>query len=786
MTDFSATSFVAHGPWGTREFIYADDATLELIIQRNTLLFAQDTFDKLKPPVNLEAYTESIHPLKHGVLPAIRQFLQYLAGRHSKIQGDMNTYMAGWGRQFWAEGYQALKEFCLDFEPKKVLKNIDDLAVLLDDIFAEMTEAGVTLSRSFLFQRFLEWDEERYFFTTLWLSPNQSQDRNAILQALKNYLKSDPGEHEKELLWICLRSLRNGGVISPDHSHIWLQWLDWVSHHSYGDGFAKISSSATWQDVYLHIKDRLEQKKIDAMTPTARGLLAGILLSNVWEPIPSGFLSRLTLSEKESIALALWELWTTRVISPFYTHIFHQALAQGVHISPIIITSLWEKWEDIKKLKQYAERLSPEDVAILFDHLRIQGHQDQLLSFCKKQIWIIMARACRGDITPYSRIVHHISWWRKNHPFDMLFGISDFLPWISPMSLWDTPRLLAGKSITNLIQRLSWTVVNVLQPWKKYERALAQSINKWTELRESLALDFGKKYFPIGGKIHFSRSLTEDETKLLHTIVWFASTSFQLLHADKSLNLPPCESPLQLMAILDRLEQIGVIKDRELQLQLCVAGEIPNALTGISASICLFAKPESVQYTPTSFLTSHNKDTATCIMCYGAGGLETKQFPILPPWIRGRTDMLGFRHIIEAVTYWIVGNLLAQSYYSWPLQHIGKIFVEEYIALLRAHWMIHILSKKWVHTPDTERDPEEEKEHYEVVKFCTDILTRDVHDYNRTRNAYGFSFVVKRFLHDFIVRYNLLPCDDERVQRYLQRLNYKTQIPLSDAVEKLQ
>lgn len=100
--------------------------------------------------------------------------------------------------------------------------------------------------------------------------------------------------------------------------------------------------------------------------------------------------------------------------------------------------------------------------------------------------------------------------------------------------------------------------------------------------------------------------------------------------------------------------------------------------------------------------------------------------------------------------------------------------------------MIHILSKKWVHTPDTERDPEEEKEHYEVVKFCTDILTRDVHDYNRTRNAYGFSFVVKRFLHDFIVRYNLLPCDDERVQRYLQRLNYKTQIPLSDAVEKLQ
>ena len=81
---------------------------------------------------------------------------------------------------------------------------------------------------------------------------------------------------------------------------------------------------------------------------------------------------------------------------------------------------------------------------------------------------------------------------------------------------------------------------------------------------------------------------------------------------------------------------------------------------------------------------------------------------------------------------------------------------------------------------------EEEKEHYEVVKFCTDILTRDVHDYNRMRNADGFSFVVKRFFHDFIITHNLLPYDDERVQRYLQRLSYKTQIPLHDEVRELQ
>ncbi len=148
---------------------------------------------------------------------------------------------------------------------------------------------------------------------------------------------------------------------------------------------------------------------------------------------------------------------------------------------------------------------------------------------------------------------------------------------------------------------------------------------------------------------------------LLRQVVGFENTPFQLLHADGSLNLPPCQSPLQLMAILYQLARLGVVVDKELQLQLSVAGRVPNMFAGVIASTCIFAKPHKKEYKPEAFLTSHNNLTATCMCCYDDGVLDREGFPTIPAHVQGRIDTLGFSDILEVLTYFIIGNMISQS-----------------------------------------------------------------------------------------------------------------------------
>jgi hypothetical protein len=94
------------------------------------------------------------------------------------------------------------------------------------------------------------------------------------------------------------------------------------------------------------------------------------------------------------------------------------------------------------------------------------------------------------------------------------------------------------------------------------------------------------------------------------------------------------------MAILYQLAHLGIVTDQELQLQLSIAGRVPNTLAGVLGSVCLFAKPHKKEYKREAFLTSHNEETATCICCYDSGVLDRAGFPHIPPHAEGRTDML--------------------------------------------------------------------------------------------------------------------------------------------------
>lgn len=230
---------------------------------------------------------------------------------------------------------------------------------------------------------------------------------------------------------------------------------------------------------------------------------------------------------------------------------------------------------------------------------------------------------------------------------------------------------------------------------------------------------------------------------------------------------------MQLIAILHRLMELGIISDDTLELQLTMAGRVPNEMAGIIGSVCLFSKIQPTSYPRSTFVTSHNGETGTCIMCYDAGVLYTHNFPNLPPHISGRTDMLGFKNPTEAITYFLVSNLVSQYVHGSPLSSIGERFIHEYRGILQAHGIVDILQAKWVHNPDKENTPVEEEEHYMVVKACTDILGKDIEDYSSHSNASGLSFAVKNLLYKYIIQHKLLPLNQEWAKKYLSYFKYE-------------
>lgn len=99
-------------------------------------------------------------------------------------------------------------------------------------------------------QRFLEGDEERYFFETLSIQPTECHKPRAIFEAIKRYIHTPPDDFDQEILWVVIRSLRNGGNISPDHSHICVNWIDEIGDLKSKEAFAIIASN-TFEETCL-------------------------------------------------------------------------------------------------------------------------------------------------------------------------------------------------------------------------------------------------------------------------------------------------------------------------------------------------------------------------------------------------------------------------------------------------------------------------------------------------------------------------------------------------------
>lgn len=838
------------------EKIYAPAEVLTLIIQRNAASFNQILEHKYSGTQKNIPYLDVLQDGPEKVVDAL---IAQFHGRYGEIDFDLPEFVAGWARQFQKSWYVALERLCESMRASKPAP-LDLENASLDDVLRHCIFSLISLQN--LLQRFLEGDEKRYLFETLGITSDIS-DRWTIFTTLQTYLRSHPSEHDKEVLWIAIRSLRNGDTLGSDDNPIFVDFIDSVCDQDFSGAFDIIASStlhevlarehtlindSCFHELYRTEKRGLHHEKLIQMkNPLIDERIRAIMGCLETAEDPLVYLEWLSITEQEVVFLSLRDIWRkpgqkrdildTIAVSMFTTAVgamhplgpntigylfrmpgyrqqvieyclslfeivpqeryvkilLQEARSESAkkNIVHTILLPLFRKkntlpLQQLSYIWNYSDGGDIETSVVKLDvasfvefywYIESTPRKEALMRLCKSQIKQIFYEVQNWNFAPYALFLRNITLWEELQPFVALFGFSNlFLKQSKQLPLLPTARP------PTIIERTKSHIVQIFyKGTKQYEKIVQQLLDDAGMLRESLLSCFADGYFPIGWKIHFSSSLSQEKVTLLHQIVGFGNTSFRLLHSDTSLNLPPCQSPLELIAILHRLCELGIVVDNDLQLQLSVAGRVPNMLAGVLGSICLFAKPHKKEYKPEAFISSQNDKTASCICCYDDGVLDREWFPTIPPHVQGRIDTLWFSSIIEVVTYYVVANLVSQSYFGGRFEKIGKKCIEEYLPILRKNNLIDILEKKWVHTPGMKSSPEQEEEHHRTVKRCTDILWTDIDAYTEWRDASGLSFEIKQLIYDYIVRYNLLPVQEGWVQNYFRYLNYQ-RVTLSHAV----
>ena len=97
---------------------------------------------------------------------------------------------------------------------------------------------------------------------------------------------------------------------------------------------------------------------------------------------------------------------------------------------------------------------------------------------------------------------------------------------------------------------------------------------------------------------------------------------FSLIHANTTLNLPPCSTIQEIRFILEELHEQGILKKSEdMELQLSIPGRLPQELCAILGSAMILSKRYQVFYDEKAFKTTHDSLTGACMVAYDAGVL---------------------------------------------------------------------------------------------------------------------------------------------------------------------
>lgn len=258
-------------------------------------------------------------------------------------------------------------------------------------------------------------------------------------------------------------------------------------------------------------------------------------------------------------------------------------------------------------------------------------------------------------------------------------------------------------------------------------------------------------FYPVGGKVHFPNPIPDERFNEFMRQYGFSSTPFTLMHANKSLLLPPRASAHELVRIVQGLAEHDIIQpDDDPSIQVSIPGRLNNQYAALLGSAMLLSSYKCIEYDEDSFSTTHESKTSTMIMVYDDGVLD-ESVSELPEGITGRTDMLGRKDPRDIYLYQILGSLISQSAYGGPFQKIGQQFIHEYVQLLDKHCVLGMLNAPWIYDSTSEEEPDTDA-HLAAVRRCTDIWMSDFDRANRTGRKEGLSFEIQSLLTNALSR----------------------------------
>ncbi|MBI4127149.1 hypothetical protein HY463_00400 [Candidatus Peregrinibacteria bacterium] len=223
---------------------------------------------------------------------------------------------------------------------------------------------------------------------------------------------------------------------------------------------------------------------------------------------------------------------------------------------------------------------------------------------------------------------------------------------------------------------------------------------------------------PVGGKIHTLKEVDEAALNAVENIFGLPrGTCFRLIHANKTLLLPPLPSALEMQMLIQVLGSFGVIDLAVDDIQICAAGRRPEENAAIVGSATVLSRNIGRTYAKGAFQTTHST-TGARIMAYDAG-VKNPGLPFDFPSLAGRTDILGTRDLTDIGRFQVISTLAGHDEMGIGFAPLMRVFKEEYSKVLkRAGLEKQLRQSAWVY--DNAQPGDDLDNHEDMLRRFTD------------------------------------------------------------------
>lgn len=261
-------------------------------------------------------------------------------------------------------------------------------------------------------------------------------------------------------------------------------------------------------------------------------------------------------------------------------------------------------------------------------------------------------------------------------------------------------------------------------------------VKEWLETVRGESLGM----MPVGGKIHLIHPITEKAFRNIRKLLSLGSTNFRLIHAGRSLILPPVLTAKEFFVVVFCLQQLGFVDLNCPEIQIDGPYRLDNCDTGILTSSVMLSTKLSRPYDPSHFVTTTNppggkeskpsdpsNPTKTRVATYDKG-VCNEYFPGMgipgtDKRLTGRTGKLGCWTAEDVFNFNPVHTLLVHAQFPGMLfTDIGRWYRPAYTDILVRHNLADILDVPWAFDPDRTTEPPEAEQqaHFNAVSRCAD------------------------------------------------------------------